>query len=128
MRLIIAVCVISSAVAAAARDLPEQVSVSAGEDARMFTGTSSDGQTAQFEIKIVETGSLRFKISAENENCKAEMRTSSQLGYLPDFDRFPAQRSLSGKTGEIITLSFRQSRSAWMSKTQCAFSFSVGSH
>lgn len=107
-----------------ARNPPIQVAL-ALDAAQTFEGSSSRGDDATYKITPAAEGSIHFDLQADNENCGVEMRTTSQLGYLPKITRFPASKTFSTVHGQSFTVTFYQSRDAWMKNVNCAFSFTV---
>ncbi|MEB2848169.1 hypothetical protein GAO09_08835 [Rhizobiales bacterium RZME27] len=90
-----------------------------------FRGSSLKGDRVIYAITASDAGSIRFEFRGNNENCGAEIQTTSQLGYLPKLDRFPSERAFKTTDGETFALSFFQNRIARMNGVECAFSFSV---
>jgi hypothetical protein len=93
--------------------LPAMTIGEAGADARSF------------KLKLTSSRSVTFAVDASNETCGYELTKSSQLGFLPKKDRFPLSYTDAAKEGESYTISFYQTRSAWVTKMPCAFSFSI---
>jgi hypothetical protein len=90
-----------------------------------FAGSLNAGAGRSFTYTAASTRQVVLTIAASSEDCGAEMKTSSQRGFMPDFARFPTTRTEQAQAGETFKVSFFQTRSARMSKVACAFSLSI---
>jgi len=124
MRISSLLAILATASPVVAKDPAIQVTQTDGV-VHAFRGSSLKGDRVIYAIKGSDTGSIRFEFRGNNENCGAEIQTTSQLGYLPKLDRFPSERAFKTTDGETFTLSFFQNRIARMNGVECAFSFSV---
>jgi hypothetical protein len=124
MRIPALLAILATATPVVAKDPAIEVTQSDGV-VHSFRGLSLKGDRVTYAVKASDTGSIRFEFGGNNENCGAEIQTTSQLGYLPKLDRFPSERAFKTIHGETFTLSFFQNRIARMNGVECAFSFSV---
>lgn len=125
MRLPVLVAALIIVSPAHASSLPTDVLVTDTSSIQRYEGTASNRDNTTFLIKSSGARTITFQLAGSNDNCGVEMRTTSQLGYLPAFGRLPLDRSFRAKDGETFTLTFYQNRVASMSGTDCAFSFTV---
>jgi hypothetical protein len=108
-----------------ARQPSTEVTLLDGGSERTLSGVVLAGENHSFQIRSTEKRTLLFSVDADNDNCGAEMKTTTQRGYLSAFPSFPFSRSEVAEEGETFTLSFFQTRTAWASKASCIFSFTV---
>lgn len=88
-------------------------------------GEASSGETRAYFLKVLANGPVKFLLNAENDTCGYDISKSSQLGVLPSFGRFPVRHDETGMIGDVYTISFFQTRMAWIDKKACSFSFSL---
>lgn len=93
----------------------------------MVSGDVDGRETRSYRLRISATQVITFAITADNAACGAEIKKTSQRGILTVMDRFPASFSDGAKFGDHYTISFFQSRPAWLDGAVCKFSFSASS-
>ncbi len=116
---------ISLSGSALASDPPTEVVLTVGGAVQQFQGKLKQGGTKSFTYTVASDRIVTLILHARNEDCGAEMRTSADHGFMPDFSRFPATRVEHAKAGETFKVSFHQTRLAWMNKTTCNYSISI---
>ena len=121
---ILAVVFLAQATPTAAKDPATEVFLSA--DAELATvGEAASGETRAYILNVRTNGPVRFLFDAENDNCGYDISRSTQLGVLPSFGRFPVRHDEQSVAGEVYTMSFFQTRTAWVEKVACRFSLRV---
>jgi hypothetical protein len=109
----------------AANEQPTDVILDINGAIQTFSGSSKAGASKSFSYTAATSRAVKMTIDARNEDCGAEMRRSSELGFMPQFGRFPASRTEQAKAAETFTISFFQTRTARMANVECVFSLTV---
>jgi hypothetical protein len=108
-----------------ANELPTDVILRDDGALQTFKGSLSAGASKSFTFTALTSRAIKSAIDASNDNCGAEMRRSSERGFMPQFDRFPALRAEQAKAGETMTISFFQTRTARINGAACVFSLTI---
>jgi hypothetical protein len=88
-------------------------------------GSVTGGKTQSYLLQVLDTGTFVFKIDAETAACRTEIAKRSKRTQPATINQFPASYIDQAVAGDVYTISFFQSRTAWVSKTDCKFVLSV---
>ncbi|MCX8999601.1 hypothetical protein NOF55_21070 [Rhizobiaceae bacterium BDR2-2] len=101
------------------------VALSSAMVSERIDGTLLSGETRTYRFVVTNPGQITFSVAGENLHCGTDLSKASQRGVLTTWRRFPASFTDNARAGETYTMSFFQSREAWINKTGCTFSFSI---
>jgi hypothetical protein len=116
---------LASAAPLAANEPPTDVVLTTASALQTFNGSLNAGASKSFSYTVATSRAVKLTIDARNEDCGAEMRRSSELGFMPEFGRFPTSRTEQAKDRETFTISLFQTRTARMASVACVYSLTV---
>lgn len=90
-------------------------------------GSVTGGKTQSYLLRVADPSTLVFKIEAEAAFCRADITKRTQRSLPATILQFPASFIDQAVAGDVYTISFFQSRDAWVKQTGCRFTLSVNS-